>query len=116
VELVRQFGFPFPATVVCSILGVPADDINRVRDWTQGINSVVAGVLPLRDAAEKMQSALLALQEYSRGMIAQRRSSPCDDLMSLMVQAELEGEWLTEVELLSTAENLLAAGPHLQLQ
>jgi cytochrome P450 len=110
IDLVREFAFPLPATVVCSILGVPAEDIHRVREWTHGINSIIAGNLPLREAAERMQAALVELQAYYRDMIARRRSSPGDDLMSLLVQAELEGDRLTEAELLSTAENLLAAG------
>ena len=92
------------------MLGVPTDDLEQVRDWTLRINSVVAGALPLRQAAEEMQTALVELQDYYRAMIAQRRQSPREDLMSLLVAAEEEGERLTEAELLSTAENLLAAG------
>jgi len=110
VDLVTDFAFPLPATVICRKLGVPTDDLERVRDWTLRINSVSAGALPLRQAAEEMQTALLELQNYYRAMIAQRRQSPRDDLMSLLVAAEAEGERLTEAELLSTAENLLAAG------
>jgi len=110
LDLVSAFAFPLPATVVCSILGVAADDIHRVRDWTQGINSIIAGNLPLHEAALRMQESLIELQGYYLDMIAERRASPCDDLMSLLVQAELEGDRLTEAELLSTAENLLAAG------
>jgi len=110
VDLVTDFAFPLPATVICRKLGVPTDDLERVRDWTLRINSVSAGALPLRQAAEEMQTALLELQDYYRAMIAQRRQSPRDDLMSLLVAAEAEGDRLTEAELLSTAENLLAAG------
>jgi pimeloyl-[acyl-carrier protein] synthase len=110
VDLVSQFAFPLPATVICRMLGVPTDDLEQVRDWTIRINSVVAGALPLREAAEEMQKALVELQDYYRAMIAQRHQSPQEDLMSLLVAAEDEGERLTEAELLSTAENLLAAG------
>ncbi|MCH2399235.1 MAG: cytochrome P450, partial [Pirellulales bacterium] len=109
VDLVSQFAFPLPATVICQMLGVPTDDLEQVRDWTIRINSVVAGALPLREAAEEMQKALVELQDYYRAMIAQRHQSPQEDLMSLLVAAEDEGERLTEAELLSTAENLLAA-------
>ena len=91
-------------------MGVPTDDLQRVRDWTLAINSVIAGQLPLLDAAEQTQSALIELQQYYREMIADRRRQPRNDLMSLLVAAEEEGDRLTEAELLSTAENLLAAG------
>ena len=110
VDLIGEFAYLLPATVICRMLGVPNKDLNRVRDWSERINSIIAGMCPLRQAAERTQGALLELQEYFGKMIAERRRQSQDDLMSLLVTAESEGDRLTELELLSTAENLLAAG------
>ena len=110
IDLVGEFAYPLPATVICQMLGIPKEERNRVHDWTIEINSVIAGKLPLREAAERMQAALLDLQQYYRAMVADRRNKPREDLMSALVQAEDEFERLSEAELLSTAENLFSAG------
>ena len=110
VDLLKEFAYPLPATLICSLLGVPEDDLERIRNWAVGINSIITGTMPLREAAERTQESLLELQQYYRDLITQRRQSPKNDLMSLLVAAEDEGDKLTEAELLSTAENLLAAG------
>jgi pimeloyl-[acyl-carrier protein] synthase len=110
VDLIHDYAYPMPATVICRILGVPTEDLVRVREWSQRINSIIAGATPLREAAQRTQEALLELQHYCRGMIAQRRQSPRDDLLGLLVAAEEKADRLTEAQLLSTAENLLSAG------
>ncbi|MCH2114881.1 MAG: cytochrome P450 [Pirellulales bacterium] len=110
VDLVKDFAYPLPATAICQMLGVPPEDRNLVHEWTLGINAVIVGTLPLREAAAKMQKALLELQEYFRNMIADRRQALRNDLMSLLVTAKDELEQLSESELLSTAENLFSAG------
>lgn len=110
INLVAEFAYLLPATVICEILGVPVKDSDRVRTWSGEINSVIAGVLPLREAAERMQNALVDLRAYYTDLIEQRRRKPKGDLLSLLVAAEEQGDKLTLEELLSTAENLLAAG------
>jgi len=110
MDVVGDFAYPLPATIICEMLGVPLKDTNQVRTWSEGINSVIAGVLPIRQAAEQMQKALLELRAYYTELIAQRRQRPRDDLLSLLVAAEEQGDRLNMEELLSTAENLLAAG------
>ena len=110
VDLVEDFAYPLPANVICRMLGLPPEDSSRIHQWTLGMNSVIAGTLPLREAAEQMQRALLELQEYYRQEIADRRRAPGDDLMSLLVTAEDGQDRLNEAELISTAENLFSAG------
>jgi len=110
IDLVGDFAYPLLATVICRMLGVPTEDLDRVRDWSERIDAIIAGVLPLHEAATTTQEALIDLQNYYQGMFEKRRRSPQDDLMSLLVSVEVEGEPLTTAELLSTAVNLLAAG------
>jgi cytochrome P450 len=110
VDLIAGFAYPLPAIVICELLGVPIEDRDRVQRWTQDIGAIVGGVLPLHQAAQLMQNALIEVRSYFTSLIETRRHQPQGDLLSLLVTAREQQDRLSVEELLSTAENLLTAG------
>ncbi len=109
MELIRDLAHPLPVVVIAEMLGVPGSDRERFRRWSADLVQVLdplSGHDGLRPAVE----ATRALFGYFRGMLAERRAAPRDDLLSAMIAAEESGRTLTEGELLSLSALLLAAG------
>jgi Cytochrome P450 len=104
-ELVRDYALPLPATVIAELLGVPAGDHRKFHRWSNRIVSVSSD----RDVWRTLPAAV-AFVRYLRKMAERRRSSPEDDLISALVQAEEAGDKLSQDELLAMSFLLLVAG------
>ena len=104
-ELVRDYALPLPATVIAELLGVPARDHRKFHRWSNRIVSISSG----RDVWRALPAAI-AFVRYLRKMSERRRTSPEDDLISALVQAEEEGDKLSQDELLAMSFLLLVAG------
>jgi cytochrome P450 len=104
VDLVDAVTAPVPMLVIAELLGVPAADRDRFRVWSDA----------MMDAATEMsQDALMQAAElygYFNEHLAARREQPGADLLSRLVMAEVDGERLTEWELLGFCMTLLVAG------
>jgi cytochrome P450 len=103
-ELVRDYALPLPATVIAELLGIPAGDHRKFHRWSNRIVSISSG----RDVWRALPAAI-AFVRYLRKMSERRRTSPEDDLISALVQAE-EGDKLSQDELLAMSFLLLVAG------
>lgn len=100
-DFVGGFGRPLPVAVLCELFGVPQDGRQYVRDYVYGW---VAGA---GSATAVTKSAGIAMADYFRDLIAQRRAEPGDDVISGMVR-DVAGA--TEDEVLSAVRFLLVAG------
>ncbi|MEU7058052.1 cytochrome P450 [Streptomyces sp. NPDC046197] len=112
IDLVDQFAYPFPVTVICRLLGVPREDEPRFRSW---VDPIVAGLDPDTgdDSAERgrtAREARLQLGMYLAGLVEQRSREPRDDMLSELVSVHGEDRPMTTMEVLSTAVLLLIAG------
>jgi cytochrome P450 len=108
-DVVRDLAQPLPTVVIADLLGVPAADHALFRAWS---NDLVELLDPLsgRDGLDPAKRATTELAAYFRGLLAERRRAPRDDLLSAMSEAEEGGESLAEPELVALASLLLAAG------
>jgi cytochrome P450 len=97
--------------IICEMLGVPAEDQQRFSDWSgvlaRGLDPETALNSEQRQARTE---AALGFAEYFFALLADRRRSPGDELLSQLVAAEEAGDQLSEAELLTTAILLLVAG------
>jgi cytochrome P450 len=103
-DFIESFAAPLPLIVIGDMLGVPGEDRERFKRWSDAI--IDAGTQP---TAENMAQSV-ELLEYFQGVIAERRQKPADDLISLLVQSEIDGERLEEFDLLMFCMTLLVAG------
>lgn len=103
IDLLNDFAFPMPLTVICEILGIPGDEREDFRRWSDSIVSSKGDLDDMRDAADKMADYLTAL-------VTAKRRRPGSDLLSTLVHARDGGDVLTDRELVSTAFLLLFAG------
>jgi cytochrome P450 len=104
IDFVDAFAAPLPLLVIADMLGVPGADRARFKRWSDAI--IEAGTEP---TAENMAQSV-ELLEYFGGVIAGRRERPGDDLVSLLVHSEIDGERLEEFDLLMLCMTLLVAG------
>ncbi|MGW6398203.1 cytochrome P450 [Streptomyces sp. NPDC055134] len=112
IDLVDQFSYPFPVTVICRLLGVPREDEARFHTWA---DTIAASLDPDPDAdpAERgkvAQDARMQLGMYLAGLVEERRKNPGEDMLSALATAKGEDGAMTTMELLSTAALLLIAG------
>jgi len=105
-DFVSGFAGPLPAIVIADMLGVPREDRDQFRTWsTKLIQSN-----PTRGEFSPGLDAAAALYEYFSAFLTERRAHPRDDLMTALVQAEVDGEHLSDDELLGFCLLLLVAG------
>ncbi|GLH95826.1 cytochrome P450 [Phytohabitans aurantiacus] len=104
-DLVQHFATPLPITVICELLGVPVEDQDRFHVWSEAVVSTTS--LSVEQIAGYIQN----LFAYMRGLIAQRRQEPTEDLISALVRVRDEdNQRLSEDELVRLLTGLLAAG------
>jgi cytochrome P450 len=106
MELVSAFAFPLPITVIAELLGVPAADRDRFREWSA---AMVSPALAAADM-ERADSSLSAFVDYLLALFAERRREPGEDLVSALVAVEDGGDTLSEEELCSMIALLIVAG------
>jgi len=108
IELIETYALPVPLTIISDLLGVPLQDRRRFGPWTKRVAAASASA-SVFDFLRALP-ALTRLSRYVRGLIALRRASPQDDLMTALVRAEESGDRLTEDEIVSMIILLLLAG------
>lgn len=105
MELISQFTYPLPVTVICEMLGIPPEDREQTRLWSENLLSAVT--------PERMEETRRNIGEfiaYLRDLFAQKRQQPTDDLISQLLQVEIDGDRLTEDDILAMVFILFVAG------
>jgi cytochrome P450 len=107
MDLIDDYAFPLPIIVIAELLGVPAEDSNSFREWS---DAAVSGNATKEYLEEVLVPHMQAFSDYLRRMFEEKRMNPKDDLISALVRAEEAGERLSEDELLGMVFLLLIAG------
>jgi cytochrome P450 len=110
-DLVADFAYPLPVTIICELLGVPVADHERFSQWSAVLSRAI-DPSPIRspELEDEIAAASIAFREYFDELVADRRTSLGDDLLSGLITAEEEGDRLDGQELYATALLLLVAG------
>jgi hypothetical protein len=109
-ELIEEFAFALPVTVLAAILGVPRSDGPRFRHWADDLLAFQGRNRPAAETLFTSQAMLIEAREYLAELIAVKRVEPDDSVLSQLVAAEAEGDKLSMDELLSTTVTFLVAG------
>ncbi len=103
-DLAESLAWPLPITVICELLGVPVENRDSFRVWTDQLLSLSGAEV------EQTLQARTNLESYLAELIAKRRVEPTDDLLGQLVAARDEGDRLSEGELVTFGVTLLVAG------
>ncbi len=105
MDVVADIAFPLPAKVIADLLGVPAEDWNIFQRWAR-----IGDGPPMRGQQGDGRGMREEMADYFSRLLAERRRAPREDLISALSVAEVDGERLSERELVSFCTLLLAAG------
>src|SRR5829696_7868277 len=107
-EFIADVAKPYPALTIATVMGAPLSDTERLYDWSNWIQKQFAqDVLEQR---EQIEQAVLEFYEYAHGLLDDRRKDPGDDLISLLIAAEEDGDRLSDDELVNLVLNILVGG------
>ena len=107
MDLIDDYAFPLPITVIAELLGVPAEDRDSFREWS---DAAVSGNATEKYLEEVLIPHMRAFTDYLRALFEEKYEEPKDDLISALVLAEQAGDTLSEDELLGMVFLLLVAG------
>lgn len=102
-DLVRDFTFPFPLEVISAMLGLPDGDLPKFHKLAVELISIAIDI-------ERGLNASQGLRDYFAEILAERRTDPRDDLISMLAEAELNGQRLTDDDIFAFLRLLLPAG------
>ena len=110
VDLMLEFANPMPVRIILEMLGIPQELRDTFVDWSRAIAVFRGNPNRTVEETRAAQDALIELTEFFRKTVAERRRNKGNDLISLLIDIEEEGEVLTEEELYAQCIALLFAG------
>ena len=110
-DLVQDFAYPLPVTIICRLLGVPREDEPRFRGWSSALVRTLDPIESLSEAeVQQAEQSSTQMRAYLKQLSETRRAHPQDDLFSGLVAGEDPDGRLSEPDLLATMRLLLIAG------
>lgn len=111
MDLVADLAYPLPSNVILDILGIPRSGRPYIRASSEAINEFVATLLFTGPQVwPRLAGVFTDVTAYLKGLMAERRKHPVDDLLTKMVLAEENGDMLSEDEIVNATNFLLFAG------
>jgi cytochrome P450 len=110
MDIIRDLAIPLPLTVIAEVIGLPLEDRAQFKQWIDDFNQLF-GDRPLTpEEGQKILQSVLAMNDYCRAIIEQRRREPKHDLITRLALAEEQGAQLSQQELLTLSTLILVAG------
>lgn len=113
MDLATDFAVPLPMKVIAQMIGIPGEDWPKFRAWSDAILKISYGRSGGEEAKRVMKEfadVSAEMNEFLDAMIAERRQSPGDDLLSQLIAAEVDGQRLTQDEILGFFQLLVVGG------
>ncbi|MFD7915067.1 cytochrome P450 [Streptomyces sp. NPDC059752] len=105
-DLAEDFASVFPVLMIADILGTPREDSKLFAQWAHALHTGVPSMKGMLDNAKHYRG----LNSYMFDLIKKRRAAPKDDLISLLLEARVEGERLQDVDIIGFVGILLLGG------
>jgi cytochrome P450 len=109
-DVVTDLARPYPVPIICALLGAPREDWQQFSLWADDVFKAFSFTVDLREVEPVVMHAWRELDDYVDEMVARRRHSLTDDLLSELIRAEDDGDRLNAAELRMLAGGLLLAG------
>jgi len=105
LDIVQALTIPLPVAVISKMMGIPQDRADDFKRWSDALTGTLAGV-----SLEDRQNDIFEMATFFQTLIPVRREHPGDDLVSAVVNADIDGERLTDAEIVGFSILLLIAG------
>jgi cytochrome P450 len=108
-EFVEAFAKPYPSLAIATVMGAPLEDAARLHHWSNWIQRQFDAV-SMASEREGIERAVGEFYEYAEALVSARRANPGDDLISRLIEAEEQGDRLSDVECINLVFNVLVGG------
>ena len=109
-DFMRQFAWRLPMFVITRLLGVPYEDADKIKHWSDELALFIGSARGVPDKYERARDGMRQIASLFRTLLAQRRAEPRDDLLSGLIAARDEDESLSEDELVAACILVLFGG------
>lgn len=109
IDLLNEMAYEIPGPIICRMLGVPKKDRNRFIEWTEQVSLLIGGFVAEDERYERAHRAVVALEDYLEGVIA-NCGGENDNLLSKLIAAEMQGDRLDRREVIATGILILFGG------
>lgn len=109
-DLIRDFAFPVPATILAELMGIPRADIDRFKQWTVEIFTLIGAGVASEEAVLTGHRGILAMREYCLALIDERRARPRDDVVSALIATGTPDDQVTDEDVAGMVMTMIAAG------
>ena len=110
MDLIADFAYPLPATVIADMMGVPRADVPQLKSWSDELGAFVLTARLTPDKYRRANAGIAEMTDYFTRLIAERRRRPGDDVVSRLIAAQEGDDSLSAPELVATCVLLLFAG------
>ena len=108
-EFVASVAKPYPSLTIAAVLGVPAEDAPRLHEWSNLVQRQF-DIRALETQREDIERAATQVRDYVAALLGRRRGKNADDLVSVLLAAEADGDTLSRDECVNLVINVLAGG------
>jgi cytochrome P450 len=108
-EFVEGFAKPYPSLTIATVMGAPLQDAPRLHHWSNWIQRQFDAA-SMASERKQIEQAVEEFYVYAEALIKARREDPRDDLISMLIAAEQDGDRLSDVECINLVFNVLAGG------
>lgn len=109
VEFMGEFALPFASHVICEILGLDPALHKEFKHWTDDLFSITPAT-PSPELEASVKKTIADMEGYLKEVVEARRRAPTDDMVSDLLRAEVDGESLSDAEIIAFFFLLLPAG------
>ena len=113
-DLATQYAIPLPMKVISHMIGIPTSDWAQFRSWSDTILGISRTRGDRSDESQRLmddfRAVTLVMNDYLTEMTAQRKKQPTDDLLTKLIEAEVDGQHLTQEEILGFFQLLVVGG------
>jgi len=109
MDVIHDLAYPLPIIVIAEMLGLPAEERKRFKEWSDNLFAVFGLVRRSPNLMEKASQSLTEMTDYVTALSQDRRLQPREDLLTALVTVVDEGERLTQAELVANVGLILAA-------
>ena len=110
VNLISDFAYPIPAVVIAEIMGVPPNDRDIFKEWSDAVMVLVFGARGLEDRRLKAQHGLMELASYLGDLVKFHRSKPADNIIADLIAAQEGDDRLSDQEIVANLVLFLFGG------
>lgn len=110
IDLAQDLAFPLPAGIIGGMLGLPKKDIIRLKNWAIAAVQVAETTMRAGVPSEQLLASVKEMTDYFAEIAQERKAHPGEDLISALVQAEVDGEHLSIEEISNTCKLTAVAG------